>query len=126
MAPGFLDRAGIPGESGEKFILFLGLIIVGNIMIISLAPQCEFRYLVHLYPLCAIILAWIILRAWRYDKIIGVLLAFLLFFTNWLYLVPMEWLYMTNRPIHNTPRMLTYPNLPLRFFLAELFSPIRM
>ena len=53
----------------------------------------------HLYPLCAIILGWIILRAWRYDKISGVLLAFLLFFTNWLYLVPMEWLYINNRPI---------------------------
>ena len=47
----FWTRAGIPGESGEKFILFLGLIILGNIIILSLAPQCEFRYLVHLYPL---------------------------------------------------------------------------
>ena len=35
-------RAGIPGESGEKFILFLGLIIAGNIIVLSLAPQCEY------------------------------------------------------------------------------------
>ena len=119
----FWTRAGIPGESGEKFILFLGLIIVGNIIFLSLAPQCEHRYLVHLYPLCAIILGWIILRAWRYDKISGVLLAFLLFFTNWLYLVPMEWLHINNRPNHTNRQMLTYPNLPLRLFLTELFSP---
>jgi hypothetical protein len=73
--------------------------------------------------LCAIILGWVILRAWRYDKISGVLLAFLLFCTNWLYLVPMEWLHIINRPTHNNRQMLTYPNLPLRLFLAELFSP---
>ena len=57
------------------------------------------RYLVHLYPLCAIIVAWIILKVWRYDKISGVLLAFLLCFTNWLYLIPMDWLQIINRPI---------------------------
>jgi 4-amino-4-deoxy-L-arabinose transferase-like glycosyltransferase len=116
-------RALNTGESGEKFILFLGLIIVGNIIILSLAPQCEHRYLVHLYPLCAIILGWVILRAWRYDKISGVLLAFLLFFTNWLYLVPMGWLQITNRPSHTNRQMLTYPNFPLKLFLAELFFP---
>jgi 4-amino-4-deoxy-L-arabinose transferase-like glycosyltransferase len=119
----FWTRAGIPLESGEKFVLFLGLIIVGNIIVLSLAPQCEHRYLVHLYPLCAIILGWAILRAWRYDKIAGVLLAFLLFFTNWLYLVPMEWLHISNRPIHTNRHMLPYPNLPLKLFLTELFSP---
>ena len=118
-----MDPRRIPGESGEKFILFLGLIIVGNILFLSLAPQCEHRYLIHLYPLCAIILGWVILRAWRYDKISGVLLAFLLFFTNWLHLVPMEWLHINNRPSHTNRYMLTYPNLPLRLFLAELFSP---
>jgi hypothetical protein len=119
----FWTRAGIPGEPRETFTVFLGLIIAGNIIILSLAPQCEFRYLVHLYPLCAIILGWVLLRTWRYHKISGVLLAFLLFFTNWLYLVPMDWLQITNRPSHNNRWMLTYPNLPLRLFLTELFSP---
>jgi 4-amino-4-deoxy-L-arabinose transferase-like glycosyltransferase len=119
----FWTRAGIPGESGEKFILFLSLIIIGNIIFLSLAPQCEFRYLVHLYPLCAIILGWVLLRAWRYDKISGVLLGFLLCFTNWLYIVPMERLHINNRPNHTNRQMLTYPNLPLRLFLTELFSP---
>ncbi|MDO9533310.1 MAG: glycosyltransferase family 39 protein [Deltaproteobacteria bacterium] len=119
----FWTRAGIPGESGEKFILFLGLIILGNIIVLSLAPQCEHRYLVHLYPLCAIILGWVILKTWRYHKISGVLLAFLLFVTNWLYLVPMDWLQISNRPNQTNRQMLTYPNLPLRLFLTELFSP---
>jgi 4-amino-4-deoxy-L-arabinose transferase-like glycosyltransferase len=118
----FWTRAAIPGESGEKFILFLGLIIAGNIIVLSLAPQSEHRYLVHLYPLCAIILGWVTLRVWRFDKISGVLLAFLLFFTNWLYLVPMEWLQIVNRPNHTNRQMLTYPNLPLKLFLTELFS----
>ena len=119
----FWTRAGIPEESGEKFILFLGLIIVGNIIFLSLAPQCEYRYVVHLYPLAAIILGWVIVRAWRYDKISGVLLALLLFFTNWLCLVPMEWLQINNRPNYTNRHMLTYPNLPLWLFLAELFTP---
>jgi len=119
----FWTRAGIPGEPGEKFILFLGLIIVGNIMFLSLAPQCEHRYLVHLYPVCAIILGWVVLRAWRYYKISGVLLAILLLFTNWLYLVPMDWLQIANRPNYSNHQMLSYPNLPLKLYLAELFSP---
>jgi hypothetical protein len=72
--------------------------------------------------LCAIILGWVTLRAWRFDKITGVLLAFLLLFTNWLYLVPMEWLQIINRPNHTNRQMLTYPNLPLKLFLTELFS----
>ena len=64
------------------------------------------------------------LQAWRYDKISGVLLAFLLLFTNWLYLVPMDWLrYHTTAPFYNDRHMLTYPNLPLKLFLTELFSP---
>lgn len=119
----FWTRAGIPEESGEKFVLFLGLIIISNIIVLSLAPQCEHRYLVHLYPLCAIILGWVILRAWRYDKLIGVLLAVLLCFTNWLNLVPMDWLQIANRPHHTNRQMLTSPNLPLRLFVAELISP---
>jgi hypothetical protein len=116
-------RAGIPEEPGEKFILFLSLIIVSNIILLSLAPQCEHRYLLHLYPLYAIILGWVILRAWCYYKVAGVLLAFLLLFTNWLYLVPMDWLHIANRPMLNDRQMLTYPNFPLKLFLAELFFP---
>lgn len=119
----FWTRAGIPGESGERFVLFLGLIILGNIAVLSLAPQCEHRYLVHLYPLCAIMLGWVIVRAWRFDKFSGALLALLLFLTNWLYLVPMDWCRISYRPNYTNRQMLTYPNLPLKLFLTELFSP---
>lgn len=118
----FWTRAGIPAEPEERFIFFLTLIIVGNIILLSPAPQCEHRYLVHLYPLCAIILAWVILRAWRYDKIAGALLGFLLLFTNWLYLVPMDWLRIIDRPPLTDQQMLTYPNLPLKLFVTELVS----
>jgi len=114
--------AALPQDPGERFVLFLSLVIVGNILCLSPAPQCEHRYLMHLYPLCAIILGWVILQTWRYYKIAGVLVAFLLLFTNWLYLVPMDWLTITNRPAINDRNMLTSPNLPLKLFLTELIS----
>jgi hypothetical protein len=119
----FWKRSALPEEPGERFVLFLILIILGNIIILSPAPQCEHRYLVHLYPLCAIVLGWVILLAWRYDKISGVLLASLLLFTNWLHLAPMDWLRLTNRPMLNDRHMLTFSNFPLKLFLTELFFP---
>jgi 4-amino-4-deoxy-L-arabinose transferase-like glycosyltransferase len=115
-------RSAIPQEPGERFILFLSLIIFGNILCLSPAPQCEHRYLMHLYPLCAIILGWVIVQTWRYYKVAGALLAFLLLFTNWLYIVPMDWLTITNRPTLNDRNMLTSPNLPLKLFLTELIA----
>ena len=118
----FWNRSAIPVEPEERFVFFLILIIIGNLLILSLAPQREHRYLVHLYPLCAIILGWVICQAWRYHKISGVLLALLLLFTNWLNLVPMDWLRIINRPMDTNRHMLTYPNLPLKLFLTELFS----
>ncbi len=118
----FGTRTALPQEPGERFVLFLTMIIVGNILCLSPAPQCEHRYLLHLYPLCAIILGWVILRAWHYFKVSGVLLAFLLLFTNWLYIVPMDWLHIINRPPSNDRQMLTFPNLPLKLYLEELFS----
>ena len=117
----FWNRSAIPAEPGERFVLFLVLIILGNIILLSLAPQCEHRYLLHLYPLGAIILGWVICQAWRYYKISAVLLAFLLLFTNWLNLMPMYWLHIANRPMDTNRHMLTYPNLPLKLYLTELF-----
>jgi hypothetical protein len=117
------STAALPQEPEERFVMFLGVVILGNILLLSPAPQSELRYLVHLYPLCAIILGWTVCRVWRFQKFSGVLLALLLLGTNWLCLVPMEWLRMTNHPIHNDARMLTFPNLPLRLYLGELSSP---
>jgi 4-amino-4-deoxy-L-arabinose transferase-like glycosyltransferase len=113
-------RHSLPPE--EKFVLFLFLIIIGNLIILAPVPQCEHRYLVHLYPLCAIILGWLICLTWRYHKFSGALLALLLLFTNWLYQMPMEWLRIVNRPQDNNAQMLTYPNIPLALYLTELRS----
>jgi hypothetical protein len=118
----YFSRSAIPEEPGDRFVLFLSLIIVGNILCLVPAPQCEHRYLMHLYPLCAIILGWVILRAWRYYKVSGILLALLLLFTNWFYIVPMDWLTIINRPSLSDRYMLTSPNIPLKLFLTELFS----
>lgn len=117
----FWNRSAIPADPGERFVLFLVLIILGNIFLLSLAPQCEHRYLVHLYPLGAIIVGWVICQAWRYYKISAVLLAFLLLFTNWLNLMPLYWLHIANRPTDTNRHMLTFPNLPLKLYLTELF-----
>ena len=106
----------------ERFILFLMLIILFNTAIISLVPQTEHRYQVHLYPLCAILLGWVVCRVGRWHKFSGVLLGLLLLGTNWIYLVPMYWLGMANRPPTDDYHMLTHPNLPLRLYLGEMFS----
>lgn len=111
------NRSNLP--AGERFILFLFLIILGSILILSLVPQCEHRYLVHLYPFGAIILGFLVVRAWRYHRPSGALLALLLLFTNWPYLIPMDWLRLANRPNPDVHR-LTYPNIPLGLYLQEL------
>lgn len=113
-------RSSLPQDPAERFTLFLTLIVVGNIIFLSPVPQCEHRYLVHLYPLCAIILGWVILQAWRFQKFSAILLGLLLVFTNWLNLVPMDWLHITTRPLLNDRVMLTYPNSPLKLFFTEL------
>jgi hypothetical protein len=117
-----LCREGLPGDPEEKFVMFLSLIILGNIAIIALVPQRQHRYLLHLYPLCAMLLGWAVIRVYRYQKFSGVLLGLLLLFTNWLHLVPMDWLGIANRPPRTDFHMLTYPNLPLKLYLTELFS----
>jgi hypothetical protein len=117
------NRTGLSEAPQEKFILFLTLVVLGNIFILAPAPGGEFRYLVHLYPLCAIALGWVLVRAWRYQKFSGALLGVLLLGTNWLYVLPMNWLGIINRPVHNDPYMLIYPNLPLKLFLSEERSP---
>ena len=117
-----LLKGKLPTDPQERFVFFLGLIIVGNIFILLPLPQREYRYLVHLYPLFAIIVSWTVCKAYNYQKFSGVLLALLLIFTNWLYMIPMTWLKITNQPMHNDINMLTYPNLPIKNFLVELFS----
>ncbi len=119
----FLKHSGFPEDPKERFVIFLAFIILINILIMALVPQYFFRYLVHLYPLVAILLGWVILKVWHYHKLSGVLLAMLLLFTNFLHLLPMDWLGIINRPWHNDVHMLTYPNLPLKLYVNELIHP---
>lgn len=118
----FLWRRGeIPQDQGLRFVTFLTWIILGNIALLFPVTQ-RHRYLVHLYPLSAMILGWVVCQVWRYQKFSGVLLALLLIFTNWLHLLPLDWLGMAYRPLLNDIFMLTYPNLPLKLYLGELCS----
>ena len=76
--------------AAERFILFLSLIILANIVILSLAPSYFFRYMIHLLPLCIIILAWICSRVLDYHKISGIMLILLLTLTKLAYLIPVD------------------------------------
>jgi len=117
-----LFKGKLPADPQERFVFFLSLIIVGNILMLLPVPQQEHRYLLHLYPLSAIIVAWTVCKVYDYQKFSGVLLALLLIFTNWLSIIPMTWLKINNQPLHNDIDMLTYPNLPIKNFLVELLS----
>ncbi len=120
---GFIfKRTGLAGSDKERFVFFLVLVIIGNIIILSLIPQRFNRYLAHLYPLCTIILGWVVLLVWRYQKFAGVLLGLLLALTNWLHILPMNQLSLSNRPENTDFRMLTQANVPLRLYLKELTS----
>lgn len=111
-----------PTSEREQFVLILSLTMVGSVIILALIPQQFLRYLVHLYPLLAIILAWLCLKLWREHKPSGILLSFLLLFTNWVHIIPMEVLGIVNRPWQTDSKMLAYPNFPIKLFLTELFE----
>jgi hypothetical protein len=49
-----------------------------------------------------------------------VLLALLLGLTNWLHILPMDWLHIIYRPPYSDSSMLTSPNIPLKLYLSEL------
>ncbi len=112
------NRAG--ADAGSRFVLFLTLIIFINMLVIVLVPQAEHRYLIHLYPLAAIVSGWLICKVWRYHRFSGIILAFLLIFTNWLHLLPLDRLGLLYRPTQNNVYMLTYPNLPIKLYVEEL------
>ncbi|MGA3114624.1 MAG: glycosyltransferase [Syntrophobacteraceae bacterium] len=116
-----LDAKRHPDSPAEKFVIFLSIIIFVSITILALVPQYSFRYLVHLLPLCAIILAWITLQVWQFSRFSAVFLALLLICTNWLHVIPMDLLGMERPPL-NDFNMLSTPNIPLRLFLLEINS----
>ncbi|GFK95742.1 hypothetical protein NNJEOMEG_03610 [Fundidesulfovibrio magnetotacticus] len=117
----FLGRGG-PDEPGERFCLFMALVMMGSFVILALFPQRFHRYIVHFYPACAILLAWAGLRLWRFSRPSGALFLILVGLTNWLNLLPMERLKIVNRPWENDLTMLTSVNVPLKLHLTELFN----
>ena len=118
-------RSNGAGDPGERFVVFLVIITAINILVLALVPQIFNRYLAHLYPAAAIICGWVAVKAWRFQKLTGILLFVLLAFTNFLTVLPMGWLGWVNRPWHTAYNMLNYPDIPLRLYLTELNSNIR-
>ena len=118
----FLGRGG-PQDARERFCLFCVLVMIGSFFILALFPQRFHRYIVHFYPLCAIVLAWAGLSLWRFSKPSGALFLILVGLTNWLNLIPMEKLRLVNRPWQNDLTQLTSVNIPLKLHITELFSP---
>jgi hypothetical protein len=116
----FFLRGRRPADAGEKFVLFCAVLIVFSLLFLGIVPQRFFRYLAHLLPLCAILLAWCVRRLWGFSRPASVMLFFLLAFTNWLAVYPMERLKIVNRPWQNDFRQLTSLNFPLKLFVTEL------
>ena len=118
----FLGR-GAPADPRERFCLASAILMMGSFVILALFPQRFHRYIVHFYPLCALILAWAGLALWRFSRPSGALFLVLVGLTNWLNLIPMERLKIVNRPWQNDLTMLTSVNIPLKLHLTEMFCP---
>ncbi len=117
---GFFLGKGGPGDQRERFCLFSVFLMMGSFLLLALFPQRFHRYIVHFYPLCAILLAWAGLTLWRFSKPSGALFLILVGLTNWLNLIPMEKLKIVNRPWQNDLTMLTSVNVPLKLHMTEL------
>ncbi|GAB6037063.1 hypothetical protein JCM15519_16220 [Fundidesulfovibrio butyratiphilus] len=109
-----------PTDPRERFSLFLVLMMIGGFLLLALVPQRFHRYIVHFYPACAIVMAWVGLALWRFFKPAGVLFLLLVGLTNWLHIIPMERLGIVNRPWQNDFRMLTSVNIPLKLHVTEI------
>ena len=109
-----------PTDPGERFVLYCVVLIVLSLILLAIVPQRFFRYISHLIPLCSILLSFCVCRLWRFSRISAVMLLFLVGFTNWLNVYPMERLKIVNRPWQNDFRMLTSPNIPIKLFVTEL------
>jgi len=116
----FAVRLERPADPGERFVLFSAVLIVLSLLFLGIVPQRFFRYIAHLLPLCAILLAFCVRRLWNFSRVSAAMLFFLLAATNWLAVYPMERLKIVNRPWQNDFRMLTSINFPIKLFVAEL------
>ncbi len=117
---GFFLFRGRPRGERERFVLFCVLTIVGNLLVLAIIPQRFHRYIVHLYPLCCLTLAWAAMKLWRFSRSSAVIFFLLVGLTNWLNIYPLERLKLNNRPWANDFRMLTSLNVPLALHLTEI------
>jgi hypothetical protein len=117
----FATRWERPADPGERFVLFSAVLIVLSLLFLGIVPQRFFRYIAHLLPLCAILLAFCVRRLWVFSRVSAVMLFSLLAFTNWMTVYPMERLGIANQPWQNDFRMLNSLNFPIKLFLTELF-----
>ena len=130
VAAGLLWRLGwgkprvsdLPYDAEERFILFLSLLILFNISILALAPSYFLRYIIHLLPLCIIIIAWTCCQVLRWHKLAGVALILFLAITNWLYMFPLDINKIIKHPYQTEGYMLSSPNIPLRLYITELLG----
>jgi 4-amino-4-deoxy-L-arabinose transferase-like glycosyltransferase len=113
----------LPYDAEERFILSLFLLIFFNILILAWAPDYFIRYMIHLLPLCIIIMAWACCQIWRWHKLAGIVFILLIAATNWLYMFPVNINKIINRAAQKDPYMLISGNIPLRLYLTELFRP---
>ena len=115
-------RRAMPEDPEKRFVLFLTVIVFVNVLVLSMVPQIFIRYLAHLFPLCAIILGWIVLDIRDMNRLAGALTLVLLLFTNWLYIVPMDLAGITVRHRNSDVWMLNHNNFPLKLMVQELTS----
>jgi hypothetical protein len=119
----FRPRPPVSGLSeDQRWVLFLLVILLGNLMIISLLPIRFHRYLAHLYPLTAMIAGWALWMVWSRRWFWGLGLFLLLCLTNYLHVLPLQWLGVAQHPPGDRA-MLTSANLPLQLYFTELLSP---
>ncbi len=109
-------------DDKERLAAMIVLTVAINLLILALIPQRFHRYLVHLYPMLAILFAWATIKLFSWQKVAGVAFGIMLMFTNWLHILPMEWIGIVNRPWHTEFDQLPYPNIPMKLYLTELFD----
>ena len=112
----------IPQDPEKRFVLFLTIIVIVNVIVLAIVPQIFVRYLAHLYPICMIILGYVILDTVAQSRVAGVILFLVLALTNWIYIVPMDLFGITYRPTGTDAWMLVNNNFPIRLFWKDVTS----
>lgn len=106
-------------DEQDRFVAFCTVVIAVSVLVLSIAPQQFFRYIVHLFPLAAIVSAWACLKLLNVNLVTGWTLIGVLSLTNWLHVVSLEYAWRIYAPYNNTYLQLSWPNIPLQLYIAE-------